>query len=75
MSSRTSKPPLPTTDPTRGRSAGSVENALQDPVRGRSAGTPLNAEMDPTRSHAHPRAPADRTGEAQPPADAARSRP
>ncbi len=39
------------TDPTRGRSAGTDANPLRDPTRGRSAGTPANPLRDPTRSH------------------------
>lgn len=35
-------------DPTRGRSAGTIENPLRDPTRGRSAGTFANPQYDPT---------------------------
>jgi hypothetical protein len=37
-------------DPTRGRSAGTAENARRDPTRGRSAGKPDPARNDPTRA-------------------------
>jgi hypothetical protein len=42
------RPHTPIFDPTRGRSAGTVENPLRDPTRGRSAGTHENPQYDPT---------------------------